>query len=57
MVDGKHLFMFKTPSPDQEKLDASSYFEGTFYTNDLEYVDRAKEMLMTFGKVLATYRQ
>ena len=45
VVDGKHLFMFKTPSPDQEKLDASSYFEGTFYTNDLEYVDRAKDML------------
>jgi CBS domain-containing protein/sugar-specific transcriptional regulator TrmB len=45
VVDGKHLFMFKTPSPDHEKLDASSYFEGTFYTNDLEYVERAKDML------------
>jgi sugar-specific transcriptional regulator TrmB/CBS domain-containing protein len=45
VVDGKHLFMFKTPPPDQEKLDASSYFEGTFYTNDLEYVDRAKDTL------------
>jgi len=45
VVDGKHLFMFKMPSPDQEKLDASSYFEGTFYTNDIEYVGRAKDML------------
>jgi HTH-type transcriptional regulator, sugar sensing transcriptional regulator len=50
VVDGRHLFMFKTPSPDQEKLDASSYFEGTFYTNDLEYVDRAKDMLYNIWK-------
>ena len=45
VVDGKHLFMFKTPPLDLEKLDASSYFEGTFYTNDIEYVGRAKDML------------
>lgn len=45
VVDGKHLFQFKTPPPDQEKLDASSYFENTFYTNDIEYVERIRSML------------
>jgi HTH-type transcriptional regulator, sugar sensing transcriptional regulator len=45
VVDGKHLFMFKSPPPDQEKLEGSSYFEGMFYTNDIEYVERAKDML------------
>ncbi len=50
LVDGKHLFMFKTPSCDQEKLEASSYFEDTFYTNDLGYAERAKDTLNDIWK-------
>ena len=45
VVDGKHLFLFKTPPPDQEKAEAMIYFENTFYTNDFEYVERMKSML------------
>ncbi len=50
VVDGKHLFIFKTPSSTREKLDALSYFEDTFYTNDLEFVESAKDTLMSIWK-------
>jgi len=45
IVDGKHLFQFKTRSPDQEKLESTPHFENTFYTNDLEYVEKTKNTL------------
>jgi len=45
IIDGKHLFQFKTPTPDSEKPDAMAYFENTFYTNDVEYVEKTKSML------------
>jgi CBS domain-containing protein len=44
VVDGKHLFQFKTP-PYQEKLEGIQHFESTIYTNNLEYVQRTKDML------------
>lgn len=44
VVDAKHLFQFKTPLPNQEKLEITQ-FEGTLYTNDLEYVQRTKDVL------------
>jgi CBS domain-containing protein/sugar-specific transcriptional regulator TrmB len=50
VVDGRHLFQFKTPSPEMEKLETAIYFENTFYTNDLEYVDRMKDMLNDIWK-------
>lgn len=66
IIDGKHLFQFKTPPPEQEKLDATPYFENTFYSNDLEYVEKTRTMLedvwknasvpsaMTLEKVLSS---
>ncbi len=45
IVDGKHLFQFKTPLPDQEKLEGIQHFESTIYTNELEYVQRTKDVL------------
>ena len=45
MVDGKHLFLFKTPPSAQEKLEMMPYLENTFYSNDSEYVEIMKNML------------
>jgi len=45
IVDGKHLFQFKTPSSEQEKLDSMARFENTFYTNEFEYVKKMKTTL------------
>jgi CBS domain-containing protein len=45
VVDGKHLFQFKTPLPYQEKPEGIQHFESTIYTNDLEYVQRTKDIL------------
>ncbi len=45
VVDVKHLFQFKTPLPDQGKLEEAREFESTLYTNDLEYVQRTKEVM------------
>jgi len=45
IIDGKHLFQFKTPPPEREKLEATPYFENTFYTDDLEYVEKTRIML------------
>lgn len=50
IVDGKHLFQFKTRSVDQEKLESAPHFENTFYTNDLEYVEKTKNTLNDIWK-------
>ena len=50
IVDGKHLFQFKNPPPEEEKLRAIPYFKNTFYTNDLEYVEKTKTMLNSIWK-------
>jgi sugar-specific transcriptional regulator TrmB len=42
IVDGKHLFQFKTRSPDKEQLESTPHFENTFYSNDLEYVEKTR---------------
>ncbi len=44
IVDGQHLFQFKTLSSRKESLPLLSYFENTFYTNDSEYVEKAENM-------------
>jgi sugar-specific transcriptional regulator TrmB len=44
IIDGKHLYQFKTPSIDKEE-DVAKCFEDTFYTNDNEYIKKAKNML------------
>lgn len=45
IVDNTHLFQFKPISSATEKLNGPSSLEGTFYTNDPEYVKRARQML------------
>ena len=45
IVDGQHIFQFKTISSKKEVLPSESYFENTFYTNDPEYVKKAENML------------
>jgi sugar-specific transcriptional regulator TrmB len=50
IIDGKHLFQFKTRSPDQDNLESTPHFENTFYTNDLEYVEKTKSTLNDIWK-------
>jgi CBS domain-containing protein len=45
VVDGRHLFQFKKPLTCQENLEGIQQFEGTLYTNSLEFVQRAKDIL------------
>jgi sugar-specific transcriptional regulator TrmB len=50
MVDGKHLFQFKTPPQERQKLEQTPHFESTFYTNDPEYIEKTKPMLNDIWK-------
>jgi sugar-specific transcriptional regulator TrmB len=50
IIDGKHLFQFKTISSEKQLLGSSSNFEKTFYTNDPEYVQKMKTMLNELWK-------
>ena len=45
IVDRRHLFQFKNPPPEKEKLRAMPYFENTFYTDDSEYVTKTKNTI------------
>jgi len=45
IVDGKHLFQFKTSAQGRQKLEPTPHFENTFYTNNPEYVQKTKAML------------
>jgi sugar-specific transcriptional regulator TrmB len=44
-VDGKQLFQFKNPPSEEEPARAIPYFENTFYTNDLDYVEKSRNMI------------
>jgi len=50
IVDGKHLFQFKTPPTGQEKLGLIRNFENTLYTNELEYVEKMRTTLSDIWK-------
>ena len=45
IVDGQHLFQFKTLSSRKESQPLLSYFENTFYTNDSEFVEKTENMV------------
>jgi sugar-specific transcriptional regulator TrmB len=45
IVDVQHFFQFKPPPSDLENVESLDYFENTFYTNDVEYVRKAENML------------
>jgi sugar-specific transcriptional regulator TrmB len=45
IVDGKHFFQFKTSLVAKGKPVSTPHFEGIFYTNDFEYVEKMKNML------------
>jgi len=44
VIDGQHLFQFKNPPSKQIKPENMAY-SNVFYTNDFEYVKKAKNML------------
>lgn len=45
VVDSEHIFQFKNPSPNEEEPKRTPYFGNTFYTSDVEYVEKTKSML------------
>jgi hypothetical protein len=45
IVDGKHLFQFRNHPESKEKPQAKPCFENAFYTTDVEYVEKTKNML------------
>jgi sugar-specific transcriptional regulator TrmB len=49
IVDGKHLFQFKIPES-QEKDKIVGNAQQTFYSNDFEYVEKTKKMLLDIWK-------
>lgn len=49
LVDGEHLFQFKTP-PFSQEASESSIFESTFYSNDSKYVERTRIMFNDLWK-------
>jgi sugar-specific transcriptional regulator TrmB len=49
IIDGKQLFQFKIPEhPEQEQTDERA--QKTFYTNDFEYIEKTRNMLMDIWK-------
>ncbi len=50
IVDGKHLFQFKTSPTEQKTLGSITNFEKTFYTNEFEYVEKMKTTLNDIWK-------
>src|SRR4030042_477236 len=48
IIDGKDLFQVRTPSSHQNGVEPD--YEGTFYTNDSEYVNRTSNMLKDIWK-------
>jgi sugar-specific transcriptional regulator TrmB len=54
IVDGKHFFQFKTPSPDQEELEPTPRFDKAFYTDDLEWVGMMKTALNDIWRTAQT---
>lgn len=44
IVDSEHYFQFKTTVKEKEELTSEPDFESTFYTNDVEYVEKMKNM-------------
>ncbi len=45
IVDGQHLFQFKSPTTPKELQGAMSYFENTIYSDDLDFVEKTENML------------
>ncbi|MGZ4851156.1 MAG: helix-turn-helix domain-containing protein, partial [Candidatus Bathyarchaeia archaeon] len=45
IIDGKHLFQFKSSASEQETHESKPNFENAFYTNDSEHVTKTKNML------------
>jgi sugar-specific transcriptional regulator TrmB len=49
IIDGKHLFQFKIPGS-QKKDKKFAIAEQAFYSNDFEYVEKTKKMLLDIWK-------
>lgn len=44
IVDGQHLFQFKSASQSQEQIESTPFFEDTFYTSDTGHVEKTERM-------------
>ncbi len=53
IIDNSQIFQFKHQIEDSE-LDDSSYFDNTFYSNDLSFVNKTKNMLYDIWKKTRT---
>ncbi len=49
IIDGKHLFQFKTSS-EEDKSDTTSYLENAFYSNDFVHVEKTQNILNNLWK-------
>lgn len=45
IVDGKQLLHFREPLHEKDKLNPLAYFDNSFYTNDLDYIQGRRELL------------
>ncbi|HEX9261870.1 MAG TPA: hypothetical protein VF893_05015, partial [Candidatus Bathyarchaeia archaeon] len=50
IIDGRHLFQFKTTDSSQEGIEAWPVFGNTYYTNDIRHVRRISTMLNNVWK-------
>jgi sugar-specific transcriptional regulator TrmB len=46
IIDGQHLFQFRYETGKQKKPIDSEFFKNTFYTNEFNYVQKTKNMLI-----------
>lgn len=50
IIDGNRLFQFKQDSKKGGGSVKHKFFENTFYTNDLDYIERTRNLLQDFWK-------
>jgi sugar-specific transcriptional regulator TrmB len=50
IVDKHQLFQLKDPSPAKEQTNPSSRFKNSFYSNDTEFVEKTRSMLLNIWK-------
>ncbi len=54
IIDDQHLFQFTPSSALQNKAQAYSGFDKTFYTNDPDYIQKTKQLLLDIWKKTRT---
>jgi sugar-specific transcriptional regulator TrmB len=54
IIDDHHLFQFTPSSAIQNELQNYNYFDKTFYTNDPDYIQKTKQLLLDIWKKTRT---